>query len=166
MIYIIHLLTILNLLDIVIVIGVKTSNFERVLLALLFHGRCRIYLVLKEATYCDTLNLWNGICFGNIVNVMQFGSKICWRRLIFHKKNQQKSVDKKSIIALLKNSISHNWSKHIDRRYHFIRECIMKKEEQLKFVKFQGQIVDIFTKCIKFEDFRRLRMLIGVTNQV
>ena len=47
-----------------------------------------------------------------------------------------------------------------------ILACITKKEEQLKFVKFQGQIVDIFTKCIKFEDFRRLRMHIGVTNQV
>lgn len=37
---------------------------------------------------------------------------------------------------------------------------------QLKFVKSQNQVLDIFTKPFKFEDFRRLRMLLRVTNQV
>ena len=38
----------------------------------------------------------------------------------------------------------------------------MKKEVQLKFEKSQDQNMDIFTKPLKFEDFRGLRMLIGV----
>ena len=33
----------------------------------------------------------------------------------------------------------------------------MKKEVLLKFAKSQHQIVNIFTKPLKFEDFRRLR---------
>ena len=44
------------------------------------------------------------------------------------------------------SSILHDRSKNIDTRYHSIREFIIKKEVQLKFVKPQGQIVDIFTK--------------------
>ena len=36
-------------------------------------------------------------------------------------------VDKKLAIALSKNSISHDRSKHIDTRYHFIKECITRK---------------------------------------
>ena len=61
-----------------------------------------------------------------------------------------------------KNSIFHDQSKHIDTRYHFIRECIIKKKVQLKFAKFQDQIVNIFTKVLKFDYFRRLKMLLGV----
>ncbi|RDX85285.1 hypothetical protein CR513_33561, partial [Mucuna pruriens] len=48
-------------------------------------------------------------------------------------------------------------NKHTDTRYHFIRECIVKKEVELVHVKIQDQVVDIFTKTLKFEDFKRLR---------
>ena len=37
---------------------------------------------------------------------------------------------------------------------------------QLNFAKSQDQIVDNFTKPLKFEEFRILRMLLGVINQV
>lgn len=41
--------------------------------------------------------------------------------------------------------------------YHFIRECINNKEMKLKYVKIPDQIVDIFTKPPKFEDFWIMR---------
>ena len=44
-------------------------------------------------------------------------------------------VDNKLAIALSKNPIFHDRSKHIDTRYHFIRECIARKEVQIKYVK-------------------------------
>ena len=72
-------------------------------------------------------------------------------------------VDNKSAIALGKNPIFHNRSKHIDTRFHFIRESISKKEVQLKYVKSQDQVADIFTKPLKFEDFARLRARLGLT---
>ena len=46
-------------------------------------------------------------------------------------------VDNKSALTLAKNPIFHDQSKHIDTRYHFIRECIARKEVQLEFVKSQ-----------------------------
>ena len=72
-------------------------------------------------------------------------------------------VDNKSAIALGKNPIFYDRSKYIDTRYHFIRESISKKEVQLKYVKSQDQVADIFTKALKFKDFSRLRAKFGVT---
>lgn len=72
-------------------------------------------------------------------------------------------VDNKSAIALGKNPIFHDRSKHIDTRFHFIRESISKKEVQLKYVKSQDQVADIFTKPLKFGDFARLRARLGLT---
>ncbi|KHN00057.1 Copia protein, partial [Glycine soja] len=61
--------------------------------------------------------------------------------------------DNRSAQELAKNPVFHERSKHIDTRYHFIRECITKKEVELTHVKTQDQVADIFTKPLKFEDF-------------
>ncbi|XP_058726895.1 secreted RxLR effector protein 161-like [Vicia villosa] len=46
-------------------------------------------------------------------------------------------VDNKSALALEKNPVFHERSKHIDTHYHFIRECIERKEVKLKYVMSQ-----------------------------
>ncbi|KAM1182925.1 hypothetical protein ACFX19_001361 [Malus domestica] len=74
-------------------------------------------------------------------------------------------VDNKSAIALAKNPVFHDRSKHIDTRYHYIRECITRNDVQVEYVKSQDQVADIFTKPLKQEDFVRLRNSIGVTRQ-
>ncbi|KAM1744384.1 hypothetical protein ACFX11_011278 [Malus domestica] len=74
-------------------------------------------------------------------------------------------VDNKSAIALAKNPVFHDRSKHIDTRYHYIRECIARKDVQVEYVKSQDQVADIFTKPLRQEDFVRLRNSIGVTRQ-
>ncbi|XP_019248334.1 PREDICTED: uncharacterized protein LOC109227589 [Nicotiana attenuata] len=71
-------------------------------------------------------------------------------------------IDNKSAQALAKNPVYHDRSKHIDTRYHFIRECIAKKEVKLKYVKSRDQVANIFTKPLKFEDFQRLRSILGM----
>ncbi|KAG6397726.1 hypothetical protein SASPL_143896 [Salvia splendens] len=75
-------------------------------------------------------------------------------------------VDNKSAIALSKNPVFHNRSKHIDTRYHYIRECVANQEIQVEYVKSQDQVADIFTKPLKHEDFIKIRTLLGMTNQV
>ena len=75
-------------------------------------------------------------------------------------------VDNKSAIALAKNPVFHDRSKHIDTRYHYIRECVASSEVQLKFVKSRDQIADIFTQPLKTEDFIRLRQSLGIIKQV
>ena len=71
-------------------------------------------------------------------------------------------VDNKFEQALAKNMVYHDRSKHINTRYHFIWEYIAKKEVALKYVKSHDQVLDIFTKPLKFEDFQRLRSSLGV----
>ena len=72
-------------------------------------------------------------------------------------------VDNKSTIALAKNPVFHDRSKHIDTRYHYIRECVTKMDVQLEYVKTNDQVADIFTKPLKREDFIKMRSLLGVT---
>ncbi|XP_042396491.1 secreted RxLR effector protein 161-like [Zingiber officinale] len=43
-------------------------------------------------------------------------------------------VNNKSAIALMKNPIFHGCGKHIDTRFHFIKECIEKGQTVVKFV--------------------------------
>jgi len=66
-------------------------------------------------------------------------------------------VDNKSAVALAKNPIFYKRSKHIDTRFHFIRDYIEKKEVKLAYVRTNDQVANIFMKPLKFEDFARLR---------
>ncbi|KAL6582070.1 hypothetical protein OROMI_006084 [Orobanche minor] len=76
-------------------------------------------------------------------------------------------IDNKSTQSLAKNPVFHERTKHIDTRYHFIRDCVAKKEIELEYVKSMDQVADIFTKPLKFDDFHRLRFMLGVRkNQV
>ena len=71
-------------------------------------------------------------------------------------------VDNKSALPLVKNPFFHDLCKHIDTRNHFIRECIARKEVQLEFLKSQDQVVDTFTKLLKYDTFYKLRALLGM----
>lgn len=71
-------------------------------------------------------------------------------------------VDNQSAIRLIKNPEFHKRSKHIDVRYHFIRERFQEGEFQLEYVPTNNQIADIFTKALPKERFQALRSLLGV----
>ncbi|XP_074327098.1 secreted RxLR effector protein 161-like [Apium graveolens] len=71
-------------------------------------------------------------------------------------------IDKKSAIDLAKNPVFHGCSKHIDIRYHFIRECIERGEIIVKHVSSENQKADILTKALVTVKFERMRRLLGV----
>ena len=75
-------------------------------------------------------------------------------------------VDNKLVIALARNPVFYDRSKHIDTPYHYIRECIARKDVHAEYVKSQDQEADIFTKLLKQEDFIKLRSLHAKANQV
>ncbi|GJT33191.1 retrovirus-related pol polyprotein from transposon TNT 1-94 [Tanacetum coccineum] len=56
--------------------------------------------------------------------------------------------DKKSPIALCFNNVQHSRSKHIDIRYHFIKEQVENGVVKLYFVRTEYQLADIFTKAL------------------
>nr|GFA85455.1 ribonuclease H-like domain, reverse transcriptase, RNA-dependent DNA polymerase [Tanacetum cinerariifolium] len=73
-------------------------------------------------------------------------------------------VDNKSAIALMKNSVFHERSKHIDTKYHFIRECVEREEIQVEYVSEEYQKADILTKALLKIRFLTMRQLIGLKN--
>ena len=78
--------------------------------------------------------------------------QVVWMRRIFKDllQNQQEPTtifrDNNSTITLSKNHVFHKRTKHIDRRFHFIRELVNNKEICLEFCKSEDQLADIFTK--------------------
>ncbi|GJW63318.1 retrovirus-related pol polyprotein from transposon TNT 1-94 [Tanacetum coccineum] len=56
--------------------------------------------------------------------------------------------DNKSVIALCCNNAQHSRSKHIDIRFHFIKEQVENGVVELYFVNTEYQLADIFTKAL------------------
>nr|GEW07914.1 hypothetical protein [Tanacetum cinerariifolium] len=56
--------------------------------------------------------------------------------------------DNKSAIALCCNNVQHSQSKHIDIRYHFIKEQVENGVIELYFITTEYQLVDLFTKAL------------------
>nr|GEV96535.1 hypothetical protein [Tanacetum cinerariifolium] len=56
--------------------------------------------------------------------------------------------DNKSDIALCCNNVQHSRSKHIDIRYHFIKEQLENGVIELYFVNTEYQLADLFTKAL------------------
>ncbi|KAG6471158.1 hypothetical protein ZIOFF_072259 [Zingiber officinale] len=71
-------------------------------------------------------------------------------------------VDNKSAIALMKNPVFHGRSKHIDTRFHFIRECIEKGQIVVEFVNTGEQRTDALTKALPGVKLAAMRQLLGV----
>ena len=65
----------------------------------------------------------------------------------------QISVDNQSAIKLANNSEFHERSKHIDVRFHFVRDVINRKELEVSYVQSQFQLADIFTKPLAKQQF-------------
>ncbi|GJT18307.1 retrovirus-related pol polyprotein from transposon TNT 1-94 [Tanacetum coccineum] len=66
--------------------------------------------------------------------------------------------DNKSAIALCCNNVQHSRSKHIDIRFHFIKEQVENRVVELYFVNTKYLLADIFTKALGRE---RIKFLIN-----
>jgi len=73
-------------------------------------------------------------------------------------------VDNQPAIALAKNPVlhDHDRSKHIDTRFHFIRDCVDGGQIVLEFVETERQLADILTKPLGRLRLMDLRTKIGM----
>jgi hypothetical protein len=55
------------------------------------------------------------------------------------------NVDYKSAIALIKNPVLHGQSKHIEVKYHFVRECADNGLVKVDFIRSEEQLGDFLT---------------------
>nr|GEV66644.1 hypothetical protein [Tanacetum cinerariifolium] len=73
----------------------------------------------------------------------------------------------KSAIAISCNPVQHSKTKHIDIRYHFIKERLEKCNVEFYFVDTEYQLADLFTKALPKERFEYLvhRIVIIMAHQ-
>ena len=70
--------------------------------------------------------------------------------------------DSQSAIALARNPVFHSKSKHIEVRYHFIRDVLAEKRLHLVNVHTDDNPFDALTKSLAFECFDRCIELMSV----
>ncbi|RLM86324.1 hypothetical protein C2845_PM04G09570 [Panicum miliaceum] len=71
-------------------------------------------------------------------------------------------MDNKAAIELCKNLVFHERSKHIDTRYHFIRDCVDQGKTRVNYINTKDQLADILTKALGRIQFEELRSKIGM----
>ena len=68
-------------------------------------------------------------------------------------------------VKLLENPVFHDKSKHIEIKYHYMRDMVQIGVVKLQYVATYEQIADVLTKPlakVKFEYFRVFREKLGV----
>jgi hypothetical protein len=72
------------------------------------------------------------------------------------------SCDNQGAIALAKDNKFHARTKHIDIRYHFIREAVEEGKIQVKYVPTEDNVSDVFTKALPRPKFEKMVGMLGL----
>lgn len=96
-------------------------------------------------------------------------SEACWLRYLFYDLKiiqdfQRVTVfaDNQSAIKVCKNPEFHKRLKHVDIRFHFVRDKIKQNVVMLKYISTTEQQADMFTKPLGFPQFKKLRDMLGL----
>lgn len=94
---------------------------------------------------------------------------VCVRRILKDLQFDQVAAttiycDNMPTIALTKNPVFHAKFKHIDLRYHYIRDLVSKGEVHVEFISTNEQPTDFLTKAISIEKFEKFKKQLKITN--
>ena len=70
--------------------------------------------------------------------------------------------DNSSAIDISKKLVQYSKTKHIEIRYHFIRDLVERKIVCLEYIPIECQNANIFTKPLDRSKFETLRQVISV----
>ncbi|KAJ9538527.1 hypothetical protein OSB04_031260 [Centaurea solstitialis] len=73
-------------------------------------------------------------------------------------------IDNSSALSIVNNPVKHSKTKHIEIRFHFIRDCSEKKLIQVLKVHTDYQLADLFTKSFDIGRFIFLVTNVGMIN--
>ncbi|GJX78289.1 retrovirus-related pol polyprotein from transposon TNT 1-94 [Tanacetum coccineum] len=101
------------------------------------------------------------------VSLSAYCAQVLWLRTQltdygFHFDKIPMYCDSKAAIAISCNPVQHSRTKHIDVRYHFIKEQVEKGIVELFFVGTEYQLTDLFTKALSKDRFKYLVRRLGM----
>jgi len=67
-----------------------------------------------------------------------------------------------SVIDLEKHPVAHGRSKHIETKFHFLRDHVYNGKLEVKYCKSDEQIAELLTKPLKSSNFEYLKMKLGM----
>jgi hypothetical protein len=73
--------------------------------------------------------------------------------------------DNQSCVKLTENPVFHDKSKHIEIRYHYIRDMVQRGAVKLQYVATDEQIADVLTKPLSRVKFVYFRDKLGVVQK-
>ena len=74
--------------------------------------------------------------------------------------------DNQATISMTRNPVHHKRSKHIDIRYHFVRNEVARKNIKLQYCDSKSMIADVLAKPLPRDCFQRLSESMGLVPQV
>ena len=72
------------------------------------------------------------------------------------------TVDNQPVIALAKNPVLHDRSKHIDVKFHLLKDCVDGGQIVIEFVKTGRQLADVPTKPLGRLRLMKLKKMIDM----
>jgi len=136
----------------------------KVLLVMCFYLVKKLFLGLRKKQPVVTLSTTEA----EFVAATSCACQGVWMRRVLEKLGNSQGkcttvlCDNSSTIKLSKNPVMHGHNKHIDVRFHFLRNLTKDGVVELKHCGTQEQIADIMTKPLKLDVFLKLRKLLGV----
>ena len=119
--------------------------------------------MLQEATNCYIVHYRSRVCSATVCATQAIRLKKILVEL--HVRQQEPILiycGNGLVIKLSKNTVLHGRSKHIDVKFHFLRDLMKEKVIDVVYCRSEDQVADIFTKSLKLTTFRKLRKLLGV----
>jgi hypothetical protein len=73
--------------------------------------------------------------------------------------------DNQSCIKMTENPVFHDKSKHIEIRYHYIRDMVQRGAIKLQYVSTDEQVADVLTKPLFHVNFEHFRDKLGIVRK-
>ena len=69
--------------------------------------------------------------------------------------------DNQGAISMAKNPVFHKCTKHVQIRYHFVREAVEQGTINLEYCHMNEMLADSFAKALARDQFEKLRASFG-----
>ena len=64
------------------------------------------------------------------------------------------------------NPVHHDTTKHVEMRYHYVRDMVQRRAMELQFVPTDEQVVDVLMKSLVQGKFKGFQKMLGIVDDV